>query len=100
MSIRGRKPEADDADLDPAHDSSSGGTATESAEVTMRGDLDKIELADIFQTLGLSKMQGLLQLSNAYDKREIYFEEGMVRCLMPPRIESMRPPIDEISRIR
>ncbi|MBK8976750.1 MAG: PQQ-binding-like beta-propeller repeat protein [Planctomycetes bacterium] len=60
------------------------------AQVTMRGDLDKINLADIFQTLALSKLEGLLCISTQIDKREIYFRDGLVRCLMPQRLETLR----------
>ena len=56
----------------------------------MRGDLEQINLADIFQTLALSKMEGMLRVRNPLEQREIFFREGMVRCLVPARIEVRR----------
>lgn len=56
----------------------------------MRGDLDKINLADIFQTLTMSKMEGFLRVSNPIEQRELYFRDGYVRCLMPNRTETLR----------
>jgi outer membrane protein assembly factor BamB/tetratricopeptide (TPR) repeat protein len=65
-------------------------TAAGSQEVTMRGDLDQISLSDIFQTLAMSKMEGLLRVRNPLDHREVYFRDGYVRCLVPPRAETRR----------
>ncbi len=65
-------------------------TDTEAAAVTMRGDLDKINLSDIFQTLALSKMEGMLCVTSLIEKREVFFRDGYVRCLLPRRLETMR----------
>src|SRR5690606_8648771 len=62
----------------------------QSAKVTIRGDLDKIDLSDIFQTLSLSKMEGILRVENAVECREIYFHEGAVRYSFPSRAETRR----------
>src|SRR5690606_2779481 len=59
-------------------------------EVTMRGDLDKINLSDIFQTLAISKMEGLLVVRHPLEQRELYFRDGAVRCLVPARTETLR----------
>jgi outer membrane protein assembly factor BamB/tetratricopeptide (TPR) repeat protein len=59
-------------------------------EVTMRGDLDKINLSDIFQTLAMSKMEGLLRIRGQIESREVHFRDGHVRCLVPRRIETLR----------
>ena len=59
-------------------------------EVTMRGDLDKMNLADIFQTLAMSKMEGMLRVRNPLEQREVFFRNGIVRCLVPARIETRR----------
>ena len=56
----------------------------------MRGDLDQINLADIFQTLAISKMEGVLRVRNPLEQREVFFREGMVRCLVPARVEVRR----------
>lgn len=58
--------------------------------VTMRGDLSQISLTDIFQTLALARMEGLLRLRNPLENRDIYFRNGKVRILVPNRIMSRR----------
>ena len=63
---------------------------TENARVTIRGDLDKIHLADIFQTLAMSKMEGILRVRNALESREIFFHDGQVRYRFPARSETKR----------
>ncbi|MHC4515034.1 MAG: DUF4388 domain-containing protein [Planctomycetota bacterium] len=62
----------------------------ENARVTIRGNLDKINLADIFQTLGMSKMEGILRVRNALESREIFFHDGQVRYRFPARSEAKR----------
>lgn len=59
-------------------------------EVTMRGDLDKIELADIFQTLAMSKMEGQLRVRNLIEQHELFFRDGYVQSIPPQRIEIKR----------
>ncbi|MFY9342060.1 MAG: DUF4388 domain-containing protein, partial [Planctomycetota bacterium] len=58
--------------------------------VTMRGDLEQIELADIFQTLAMSKMAGVLRLRNPLDERHVLAEDGHVRLLVGNRVASRR----------
>ena len=53
--------------------------------ITMRGDLEQMQLADIFQTLNLAKMEGLLKVSNPVEQRMVHFHAGSVRILVPPR---------------
>lgn len=74
------------------------GTATPAAPppshegqtVTMRGDLEQINLADIFQTLGMSKMEGVLRVRNPLEERQIYCRDGHVRILVPARLATRR----------
>jgi len=54
--------------------------------VTMHGDLDQIHLADIFQTLSMSKMEGVLRVRNPLDERQVYCYDGQVRVLAPLRV--------------
>ncbi|MGE3171044.1 MAG: PQQ-binding-like beta-propeller repeat protein [Planctomycetota bacterium] len=56
---------------------------------TMRGDLQQMNLADIFQTIGLTKMEGILKVCNPVEQRLVYFREGIVQIIVPPR-SSMR----------
>ena len=72
---------------DTGQDQESTGTAP---VVTMRGDLSQISLTDIFQTLALARMEGLLRLRNPLENRDIYFRNGKVRILVPNRIMSRR----------
>jgi outer membrane protein assembly factor BamB/thioredoxin-like negative regulator of GroEL len=59
-------------------------------EVTMRGDLQQMPLADVFQSLGMSKMEGVLRVRNVVEQREIYFRDGLVRSYIPTRVELRR----------
>lgn len=52
---------------------------------TMRGDLQQINLADIFQTLAMSKMEGVLKVRNPLVERQILCRNGCVRFLVPPK---------------
>ncbi|HZN39098.1 MAG TPA: DUF4388 domain-containing protein [Planctomycetota bacterium] len=52
---------------------------------TMRGDLQQINLADIFQTLSMSKMEGVLKVRNPLVERQLLCRNGAVRFLVPPR---------------
>ena len=58
--------------------------------VTMHGDLEQIRLADIFQTLAMSKMEGVLRLRNPLEERQVYCADGFVRILVPPRLSLRR----------
>lgn len=62
----------------------------EGQTVTMRGDLEQINLADIFQTLGMSKMEGVLRVRNPLEERQIYCRDGHVRILVPARLATRR----------
>lgn len=57
---------------------------------TMRGDLDQINLSDIFQTLALTKMDGLLRVRNPVEERLVCFQNGRARLLLPQRVASRR----------
>lgn len=46
---------------------------------TMRGDIEQIDLTDIFQTLALSKMEGVLRVCNPLEERYLYCVDGYVR---------------------
>jgi outer membrane protein assembly factor BamB/tetratricopeptide (TPR) repeat protein len=63
---------------------------TEAQAVTMRGDLEQINLADIFQTLAMSKMEGVLRLRNPIEERQIHCRDGVVQILVPNRIATRR----------
>ena len=56
----------------------------------MSGDLDKISLADIFQTLAMSKMEGILVVRNPLELRGLFFRDGTVRDLVLSRPERHR----------
>ena len=58
--------------------------------VTMHGDLDQICLADIFQTLAMSKMEGVLRVRNPLEERQIFCHGGYVRILVPTRLTLRR----------
>jgi outer membrane protein assembly factor BamB/tetratricopeptide (TPR) repeat protein len=58
--------------------------------VTMHGDLDQICLADIFQTLAMSKMEGVLRVRNPLEERQIFCHGGSVRILVPNRLMQRR----------
>ena len=44
----------------------------------MRGDLEQMTLTDIFQTLAMSKMEGVLLVCNPLEQRALYFRDGQV----------------------
>ncbi len=54
--------------------------------VTMRGDLDQMPLTDVFQTLGMNKMEGVLRLCNPVEQRILFFQNGYLRLVVPSRI--------------
>lgn len=56
----------------------------------MRGDLEQIGLSDIFQTLAMSKMEGILRICNPLDQRQLYFHDGFVQDLLATRSETRR----------
>jgi hypothetical protein len=58
--------------------------------VTMRGDLQQIQLADIFQTLGTAKMEGTLVVSNPIEQRQVFFNDGQVRIHVAQRTATRR----------
>ncbi|MBP8299433.1 MAG: DUF4388 domain-containing protein, partial [Planctomycetes bacterium] len=51
---------------------SDGPPAVDEQAVTMRGDLEQINLSDIFQTLAMTKMEGVLRVSNPLEQRQVY----------------------------
>lgn len=57
---------------------------------TMHGDLEQINLSDIFQTLGMTKMEGILLVRNPLEQRQVYFRDGYVRILVPQRVVTRR----------
>lgn len=59
-------------------------------EVSMRGDIQQMPLADVFQSLGMSKMEGVLRVKNLVETREIYFRDGLVRSYITLRTELRR----------
>lgn len=63
---------------------------TEEQAVTMRGDLEQINLADIFQTLGMSKMEGVLRIRNPLEERQVYCRDGYLRVHVPGRLATRR----------
>ncbi|MBK8096597.1 MAG: PQQ-binding-like beta-propeller repeat protein [Planctomycetes bacterium] len=67
-----------------------GEAATGEQIVTMRGDLDQINLADIFQTLAMTKMEGMLRVSNPIEHRYVWFKGGFVRIVVPNRVTTRR----------
>ncbi|MEQ1633123.1 MAG: DUF4388 domain-containing protein, partial [Planctomycetota bacterium] len=54
--------------------------------VTMRGDLDQMPLTDVFQTLGMNKMEGVLRLCNPVEQRILFFQNGFLKVVVPARI--------------
>lgn len=58
--------------------------------VTMRGDLEQINLADIFQTLAMSKMEGVLRLRNPLEERYLHCRDGSVRTHVGKRLVTRR----------
>lgn len=69
---------------------SDGPPAVDEQAVTMRGDLEQINLSDIFQTLAMTKMEGVLRVSNPLEQRQVYCNDGYVRILVPPRLATRR----------
>ena len=56
----------------------------------MSGDLEKMGLSDIFQTLAMSKMEGVLKISNPPEQRTLFFRDGLVKDYVVSRAESNR----------
>lgn len=66
------------------------GLENQTEHITIRGDLDKISLSDIFQTLSMSKMEGILRVHRPLENRLIHFDEEGVRLLAVNRDENRR----------
>ena len=66
---------SDDGDMAPP-------LVTDEHEVTMSGDLEQMTLTDIFQTLAVSKMEGVLVVCNPLEQRGLYFRDGNVNDLV------------------
>lgn len=60
------------------------------ATATMHGDLEQINLTDIFQTLAMAKMEGLLQVRGPVAERLLFFRDGHLQILVPPRVATRR----------
>ena len=73
----------DDAEAAPT-------AGAEGQTVTMHGDLEQINLADIFQTLAMSKMEGVLLLRNPLEERHVHCRDGYVRIMISNRATSRR----------
>ncbi len=56
----------------------------------MRGDLQQMPLADIFQTIGFAKMEGILRVCNPVEQRLVHFHGGLIRIVVPPRAATRR----------
>jgi outer membrane protein assembly factor BamB/tetratricopeptide (TPR) repeat protein len=67
-----------------------GGNDPLGAEVTMRGDLQQMSVSDIFQTLVMSKMEGMLRIRNPLEQHLLFFNSGFVQDVIPHRIENRR----------
>ncbi len=85
----------DDAEVDflmeaAAAEAPAQSQAADPQTVTMRGDLEQINLADIFQTLAMSKMEGVLRVRNPLEERQVYCTDGTVRILVPGRVALRR----------
>lgn len=72
------------------HDASPQPSEGTEQAVTMRGDLDQINLSDIFQTLSMTKMEGVLRIHNPLEQRQVYCKDGFLRILTPPRVIQRR----------
>ncbi|MCA8957554.1 MAG: PQQ-binding-like beta-propeller repeat protein [Planctomycetes bacterium] len=73
-----------------SQDQEASALAERDADVSIRGELDKISLTDIFQTLAMSKMEGILSVHNGLENRLIYFDEDGVRLLPENKSETRR----------
>ncbi len=47
------------------------------SDVTLAGDLDKVELTGILQSIGICKMTGRLDIQDAIEGIEVYFQDGV-----------------------
>lgn len=64
--------------------------AIEAQAVTMRGDLEQIQLADVFQTLAMTKMEGVLRIRNPLEERQAHCRDGYLRLHVPSRLMARR----------
>lgn len=64
--------------------------AIEAQSVTMRGDLEQIQLADVFQTLAMTKMEGVLRIRNPLEERQAHCRDGYLRLHVPGRLLARR----------
>lgn len=74
----------------PDEDGQGENAAAPEQTATMHGNLDQIDLSDIFQTLAMTKMEGLLRVHNPLENRQVFCKDGYVRVLVPPRIVHRR----------
>lgn len=75
---------------DPGEATATPGPEESPAEVTMHGDLERMSLTDVVQTVSMSKLEGLLRIRNPLEQRQLYFKDGFVRCLSQQRAEVKR----------
>jgi tetratricopeptide (TPR) repeat protein/outer membrane protein assembly factor BamB len=66
------------------------GPAPDPAAATMHGDLEQINLTDIFQTLAMAQMEGLLQVQGPEAERQLFCRNGTVQIRVPPRLATRR----------
>ena len=57
---------------------------------TIRGDLEHVNLPDIFQTLTMSQMIGTLRIQSGWDPTYVHFCDGKIRILPPEDVFARR----------
>ena len=57
---------------------------------TIRGDLEHVNLPDIFQTLTMSQMVGTLRIQSGWDPTYVHFADGKIRVLPPEDVFARR----------
>ena len=68
----------------------SNSTSSEELTATIRGDLARVKLPDIFQTLSMSQMEGTLRVSAGFDQTYVHFADGKIRVLPPLDLQTRR----------
>lgn len=74
--------ESADASAPSDQDSDAAPKLDHKGQEVMRGDLEQMSLMALFQTVAVSKMEGMLTLSNPRQERYLYFSGGAVRDLV------------------
>jgi outer membrane protein assembly factor BamB len=70
------------------HESTSAAQDEQSA--TIRGDLARVNLPDIFQTITMSQMQGTLRVQGSQEPTYVHFAGGKIRVLPPNDLQTRR----------